>query len=239
MKTGTVATASILALGLACRLTAYGQQPGQPNLTIESANRTLSVTASDTVNMEPDVALLHIGFETAPTDAKAAYAAGSRTSNGIIEALKRAGVAESDIRSESQYLAPDYSDPKQHKYKLTQQWTVRCTPARAAEILNVAVDAGATSSGEIEWNVKDEKALELQALDKAAAHARDDAATLAKGMGVQLGRLLYVSNQASSSILPRPIARAFAMKAESTSPLAVEPQKVSREATVYVVFAIE
>lgn len=236
MKIGITLAALILAMAL----TGRAQQPGQPSLKIEAANRTLSVTSTETVTAEPDVAVLHIGFETAPTDAKSAYAAGSRTSNQVIGALKQAGVAESDIRSESQYLAPDYSDPKQHKYKLTQQWTVRCAPARAAEILNIAVDAGATSSGEIEWNVKDEKALEAEALNKAATRAKEDAATLAKGMGVQLGRLLYVSNQASGGLAPRPIARAFAMKsAESPAPLAVEPQKVSREATVYAVFAIE
>jgi uncharacterized protein YggE len=235
-KTGTVAAGLILATAAL----AGAQEPGQPSLKIEPANRTLSVTATDTESAEPDLAILHVGFETAPTDAKSAYATGSRTSNQVIGALKQAGVAESDIRSESQFLAPDFSDPKQHKYKLTQQWTVRCAPARAAEILNVAVDAGATSSGEIEWNVKDAKALEEQALDKAASRAKEDAAMLAHGMGVQLGRLLYVSNQASSGVMPRPIARAFAMKAQdNAAPLAVEPQKVSRDATVYAVFAID
>ena len=220
---------------------AFAQQPGQPEIKIEPTNRTISVTASENVSVEPEVAILHVGFETAPMDAKPAYAEGSRRSNAVIAALRNAGIAEGDIRSQSQYLAPDYSNPKQHKYKLTQQWTVRCTPLRAAEILDVAVDAGATSSGQIEWNVKDEKSLEQQALGKAGTRAKEDAETLAKSMGVQLGRLLYVSNQMSGGGMPRPMmmARSFAMKADNTAPLAVEPQKVSREATVYAVYAIE
>lgn len=233
-----------LAIAAVVLFTASGiaaaQQPSQPDLKIDSANRTLSVSATDEVSVEPEVAVLHIGFETAPTDAKSAYAAGSRTSNAVIAALKQAGVAESDIRSQSQYLAPDYTNPKQHKYKLTQQWTVRCAPERAAEILDIAVDAGATSSGQIDWEVKDEKALEEKALDKAAARARANAAALAKGMGVELGKLVYVSNQESGGG-PRPMmmARTFAMKADNTAPLAVEPQKVTSQATVYAVFAIE
>lgn len=233
-----IALLAVLALaGAAC---ATAQQPGQPNLKIDSTNRTISVTATESVSVEPEVAVLHIGFETAPTDAKSAYAAGSRTSNAIIAALKQAGVAEGDIRSQSQYLSPDYTVPKLHKYKLQQQWTVRCTPARAAEILDIAIDAGATSSGAIEWNVKDEKALENQALDKAAARVKENAAALARGLGVQLGRLVYASNQVSGGIMPAPMMRTFAMKAADTNaPLAVEPQKVSREATVYAVFAIE
>ena len=65
-------------------------------------------------------------------------------------------------------------------------------------------------------------------------------------MGVRLGSLIYVSNQiappeyrmraaVNNSI---PLA-GRAERAELASPLAIEPRKVSREATVYAVFAIE
>lgn len=227
-------------VAFAAALSAGAQQSSQPQLKIDSTNRTLTVTADAHVSVEPEVAILHIGFETPPSDAKTAYADGARTSNAIIDALKQAGIAESDLRSESQYLAPDYA-PKSHKFRLTQQWTVRTAPERAAEVLDVAVTAGATSSGDIEWTVKDEPALEEQALDKAAARAKENAAVLAKGMGVRLGALIYVSNQLSAPVFPRPMVRAFAM-AGSAAPapqLAIEPHQVSSDATVYAVFAIE
>ena len=231
-----IPTASALILGMA----AVAQQPGQPGLKIDSTNRTLTVSATETVEAEPDVAILHVGFETTPADAKQAYADGGRTSNAIIDALKQAGVAESDIHSESQYLEPDPT-PKSHKFLLTQQWTVKTTPARAAEILDDAVTAGANNSGGIDWTVKDERGLEEQALDKAATRARENAAVLAKGMGVRLGAVIYVSNQLSSPIVPRPIMRSFAMapQVQAGPPLAIEPHKVSREATVYAIFGIE
>jgi len=225
---------------LAAAFPAFAQQASEPQLKIDTTNRTLTVTANERVTAEPDVAILHIGFETQPTDAKSAYADGARASNAIIAALKQAGIPDGSIRSESQYLQRDYST-KLHKFKLAQQWTVRTTPARAAEILDVAITAGANSSGEIDWTVKDERALEEQALDKAAARARENAAVLAKGMGVRLGTLIYVSNQLSSPSFPRPMARSMAMAqtAEATPPLAIEPQKVIREAAVYAVFEIE
>lgn len=233
----TLAASTMLTVAVS----AYAQQASQPELKIDSANRTLTVTANESVSVEPEVAILHIGFETQPGGAKSVYAEGARTSNAIIAALKNAGIAESAIRSESQYLQRDYTEPKSHKFKLTQQWTVKTTPERAAEILDVAVTAGATSSGQIEWTVKDEPALEQQALDRAAARARQNAAVLAKAMGVRLGALIYVSNQLSAPSFPRPMVRAFAMaaKAEAAPPLAIEPQKVSSEASVYAVFAIE
>ena len=138
----SLATFAVLASALA----AGAQQASQPELKIDSTNRTLTVTANESVDAEPDVAILHIGFETEPSDAKSAYAAGARTSNAIVDAIKQAGIPESSIRSESQYLEPDYTVPKSHKFKLAQQWTVRTATERAAEILDVAISAGANSS---------------------------------------------------------------------------------------------
>ncbi len=226
----------------AAALCASAQQASQPELKIDSSNRTLTVTANESVSVEPDLAILHIGFETQPSDAQSAYANGARISNAIIGALKQAGIAETDIRSESQYLQRDYTEPKSHKFKLTQRWTVRTTPKRAAEILDVAVTAGANSSGAIDWTVKDESALEEQALDKAATRAKLNAAVLAKAMGVRLGALIYVSNQLSGPVFPRPMemrALATARQGEPSPPLAIESQKVTRSAGVYAVYAIE
>jgi uncharacterized protein YggE len=228
----TLAALAALVSGLL----AFAQQTGQPQLKIDSANRTLSVTADERVTADPGVAILHIGFQTQPNDAKTAYSEGARTSNAIIAAIKQAGIPETDIRSESQFLNPDPNKP--HKYTLTQYWTVRVPPERVAEILDVAVNAGATSSGQIDWTVKDERALEEQALDRAAARSRENASVLAKAMGVRLGALIYVSNQISAPIFPRPFAMARTAEA-AAAPLAIEPQKVSREASVYAVFAIE
>jgi len=228
----------ISALVLAT-IASSAQQPTQPALKVDSSNRTLTVSATDSVSVEPDQAVLHIGFVTQPQDAKSAYSEGTRASNAIISALKQAGVAENAIRSESQYLDRDWTT-KLRKYTLHQDWTVKVAPERAAELLDVAINAGATSSGQIEWTVKDEKALEAQALDKAAARARANAEVLAKGMGVRLGTLIYVSNQMSVPSFPRPM-QMMAMKAAQADaqPLAIEPHQVSREATVYAVFAIE
>jgi uncharacterized protein len=225
---------------LAAAFPAIAQQASQPQLKVDSSNRTLAVTASDDVSVEPDVAIVHIGFETPPASATDAYSQGSQISNAIIAALKQAGVAESAIHSESQFLQPDYSVPKSHKFTLTEHWTVRTTPKQAAEILDVAVTAGANSSGQIDWTVSDEGALENQALDKAAARARADAAELAKGMGVRLGALIYVSNNVSEPVRPMMMAsRVFTPEKAQAPPLAIEPQKVTRSASIYAVYAIE
>jgi uncharacterized protein YggE len=228
----------LIATLLFSAVTGRAQQVGQPELKIEPTNRTLTVSADDEVSVEPEIAILHVGFETQLGDAQSVYAEGSRTSNAIIAALKQAGVPDGSIRSETQHLSRDYDKP--HKFKLVQRWSVKATAEKAAEILDVAITAGANSSGDIEWTVNDEKALEQQALDKAAARVKESAAVLAKGMGVRLGNLIYVSNQAGGGG-PRPVYAMRAMSEEKAAPqpLSIEPHKVSRSASVYAVYSIE
>jgi uncharacterized protein YggE len=209
-----------IAIFLGCSVM-LAQQPNKLELKIDSANRTLAVSADSRVSVDPEVAILHIGFETKPADSKSAYADGARISNAIVSAIKQAGVPETSIRSESQRLEPVDS-----------------------QILDVAISAGATDSGEIEWTVPDIHALEDQALDQAASRARSDAEVMAKANGARLGALLYLTNQVTGPAfngLPNyNNALAELSRASSSAPpLAVEPRKVTREATVYAVFAIE
>ena len=230
-----MATIALLAGSAA----AAAQQTSQVQLKIEPTNRTLTVSAEDQVSVDSDLAILHVGFQTQPTDAKAAYAEGAQTSNAIVAALKQAGILETAIHSEWQRLDSAYGKP--HKFTLSQQWTVKVAPERAAEILDVAVTAGARDSGQIDWTVENLQALQDKALESAAARALAQAAVLARGMGVKLGTLVYVSNQVSAPVFPM---RAYAMSAAPMAgaqpqALAIEPRKVTSSANVYAVFAIE
>jgi uncharacterized protein YggE len=230
---------AIAAVALLAAGPCFAQMAVQPQINIAQSNRTLSVSAEGRVTAEPEIAILHVGFETKPQDAKSAYADGAATSNAIIAALKQAGIAERAIRSESQYLQRDYTTA--HKFKLVQSWTVKAPAARAAEMLDTAITAGANSTGEIEWTVNDPKALDAQALEQASKAAQEEASALAKGTNVRLGPLVYVSKSQAPQAMPIRMSQGvMAMaKANNAPPLAIEPQQVIRTATVYAVYAIE
>jgi uncharacterized protein len=240
---GKLAFAAVACL--ACCTVISAQQANQLQLKIDSTNRTLTVSAEERVTADADVAILHVGFQTPPSDAKTAYAAGAKTSNEVVAALKQAGIPEASIRSERQSL--DSADAKVHKFRLVESWVVEAPPQRAAEILDIAVAAGATESGEIEWTLKDVHALEDQAIEKAAERAKSDAAVLAKSMGARLGAMVYVTNNVAALDSGYGYAMAnFNGKADrfrggmaAPQALAIEPRKVSRTASVYAVFAIE
>jgi uncharacterized protein len=233
------------ALLILTTTTLAAQQATEIQLKLDPSNRTLIVTADDRISVDPDVAILHIGFETQPTDAKSAYADGAKASNNIITAIKAAGIPESAIHSEGQRLTA--VNAKQHKFQLYQKWTVRTPPDRAAEILDIAVNAGATDSGQIDWTVEDLKALEDKVLRSAAERARAQASSIADGLNVKLGKIIYATNQISAPVVNYRYASNYDRDAPQSSgnaqflsaPLSIEPQKVIRAATIYAVFSIE
>jgi hypothetical protein len=218
-------------------------------IEVNKDNRTIAVTVSDKATAEADIATVHIGFEAYAADGDGAYASGSQTSNAIIDALHKAGVVDKTIQSEGQSVRQNFqfdekeseADRAKRRYVLSQSWTVKTSAADAAKVLHVAVEAGANNSGQIDWGVKDRAALQAEAAGKALQHAQAIADQMAKGLNTRLGPLLYASNQAPQT----PIIPMFAaaggrvLMSQKVEPLAIRPQQIEEDATVYAVFAIE
>ena len=217
-------------------------------IQVNAANRTIAITATDKVIVMADTATVHIGFIAYGPDSDAAYAAGSRTSNAIVKSLTTAGIPSDAIESENQNVSPvqEYQIDKltpaekaQRKFQVVQSWTVRTSADDAAKILDLAVKAGANQSGQIDWSLKDENAPQAEAAGKALQRARTVASEMAKGLNVKFGPLLFASNETQAQP-PVPIMRAMAASPMAkTEPLAINPRRIEKYATVYAVFAIE
>ena len=218
---------------------------------VNSANRTIAITATDKVTVLADTASVHVGFITYGSDGDAAYANGSRLSNAIVKALTSAGIPNDAIESENQNVSPvqEYQVDKltaaekaQRKFQVTQSWTVRTNAADAAKTLDLAVKAGANQSGQIDWSLKDENVAQAEAAAKALQRARTVAGEMAKSLNVKLGPLLFASNETQAEPV-RPLMRAMsvngAMDKAPTPPLAINARQIEKSATVYAVFAIE
>ncbi|HWW96105.1 MAG TPA: SIMPL domain-containing protein [Edaphobacter sp.] len=217
-------------------------------IQVNPTNRTIAITATDKVIVMADTATVHIGFIAYGPDSDAAYATGSRISNAIVKSLTAAGVPSDAIESENQNVSPvqEYQIDKltpaekaQRKFQVVQSWTVRTPADDAARILDLAVKAGANQSGQIDWSLKDENAPQAEAAAKALQRARTVATEMAKGLNVRFGPLLFASNETQAEP-PHPIMRAMAASPMAkTEPLAINPRRIEKSATVYAVFAIE
>lgn len=225
------------------------QMPNQ-GIAVSKENRSIAITATDSVIVMADVATVHVGFIVYGVDHDSAYAAGSKVSNAVIDALKAAGVPADEIESENQNLAEvqpfqlnqlSPEEKARRKWELAQSWTVRTNAADAARVLDIAVKAGANQSGGIDWSLKDENAPQAQAAAKALQRARTVAEEMAKGLNVKLGALIFASNETQAEqvrpVMPR--MQAMAAPAPPPKPLAINPRRIEKTATVYAVFAIE
>jgi uncharacterized protein len=236
------------ALTIACTGGAANAQIAQ-TLGITKDNRTISVSATDSAFAMADQAVVQIGYQDYGEDEGSAYAAGSRRSNAITEALTAAHVPAESIESEDQQLQPlsDYELKnlapalKNMRFRITQSWSVRTSPENAAKVLDTAVKAGANQSGSIGWEMKDASMLEAQASAKALAHAQAIAARMAEGLHIKVGQLIYASNQGQETVVRPVMAMAAAPRAKfaDAKPLSISARRVERSATVFAIFSIE
>jgi hypothetical protein len=226
-------------------------------IQINKENKTIAITTSDEAEALADTAVLTVGFHIYGKDQDGTYADASKVSNAIMDALKAAGVPKEAIESDDQSLNPlDERDMTEKdrfdqgiRFEFSQKWKVTVPADAVASVLHVAITAGANDSGSIDWELKKDDALEAEAAKKALEHARQIAAQMAEGLGVKLGALVYASNQTP----PRGILAALGLEGAQTvetamasvsrkknlAPLVISPERITKSATVYAVFAIE
>ena len=241
----TLYLGSLVLFAATLPVVAIAQTAENPSIQINKDNRTISISATDHAEADPDVADLHVGFTVYGATLQDAYKAASDSSNGITKAMLDAGATRSEIQSQSQRVSrlSDYEIKTQKgmKFSVQQSWTVSVDPKNAALILDAAVQAGANQSGDINWRLKNSVALDGEAVRLATEHARALAAELAKSLDVTLGKALYATNSVTSNFIgPRPMMSfAKASVADAPAPLAIEAQRVQSTATVQIIYAIE
>jgi len=246
---------SSLAMGVAIGACVVAAARAQ-TIQINRDNKTIAISTTDEATATADIAAITIGFEIFGPDAQAVAADGGKLSHAILEALHKAGVNDKAIESSAQGLErnTNFADKEtadqraKRQFVFRQSWEVTVAPQFAAEVIRVAIAAGANQSGAIDWRLADRKALQAKAAENALVKAREVAARMAGGLHVKLGALIYASNET-------PIAKFYIPHASQTvtvnasmasvsnaiviPALEIRPQTIREEATVYAVFAIE
>ncbi|HEY1742089.1 MAG TPA: SIMPL domain-containing protein [Granulicella sp.] len=226
-------------------------------IQISKENKTIAITTSDDASALADTAIVTIGFNVYGKDQDGTYANATVTSNSVIAALTKAGIPKEAIQSASQSLSPlnpgNDEDKARYaqglRFEFEQSWRVTIPADQASNTLHLAITSGANNSGGIQWQLQHDDALEAEAAQKALEHARQIAERMAKGLGSKLGDLVYASNQSpprgifanmgfGGMMLNTESASAATLKT-NLKPLAISPERITKSATVYAVFAIE
>lgn len=205
-------------------------------------DRTISVGGTGTVTLVPDIADLHVGVVVQRSKVKDARSAAATAMQGVIKALRAAGIAERDIQTTTLSLQPVYdytaggSSPKITGYELRNGVvaTVRDLD-RLADAVDGALGGGGTTLDGITFRIDDPTAAEAQARTQAMKQARTKADALASAAGVAIVGVASISEQSSPTPWPVPYAGA-ARADEAATPILPGTSEIT--VTVSVVYLI-
>lgn len=183
---------------------AFAQSPPGPG-DARWAATTLNISAYGDVMAAPDMATINLGVQTDGATAAAALGANADQMTRVLAALKRAGLAERDIRTSQLSVNPKYvyeqnQPPKLSGYEASNQVTVIARDLkRLGPTVDAAVGAGATNVNSISFGLLDPTAAQDAARLVAVHDLQAKAELYAKALGRPVLRLINLTEGASFS----------------------------------------
>ena len=186
---------AVLAFALA--LSACG--PTTINQEAQPVVRTLNVNGLGYSYLTPDIAYIYIGVHNEGATASETVAANKVQTDAVLNALKKAGVDEKDLRTTNfsiypsqQYGTDGTVTGSIYMVDNTVYVTVRDLDG-LGDLLDDTISAGANSINSIQFDVADKTAAVKEARAKGVADAKTQAQELADAAGVTLGEIQSIS----------------------------------------------
>lgn len=241
--TATLAVA-LLTLGLAARTAAALPEPALRTAAPGApAPATVTVTGEGSATDTPDLAVIGAGVEAQAKTPQAALNAQNKAASALLKAVRGQGVAESDISTENLSLSPvyDYADgTSQLKgYQAAQSFSVKVREVgRTGQVLQAVTDATGTAGriSSVTFTLADPAPLRARARKAAHDDARTKALQYARLSGHRLGRLVSLTDVATSGPLSPPWSADAPPGAGAGVPLA--PGEVRTTVTVTAVYEL-
>lgn len=172
--------------------------------TSQTDQRTINVTGTGTVHVEPDIAVVSLGVQTLGPDVGNAVQENNRRAKAVMEALLELGVTPEDMRTTNFYVSsqPQF-DPMgmptgETSYTVdnTIFFTLRA-PDKLGAVLQAALRAGSNSVQSVSYSVADPSVPMDEARQIAVADAQRQAQQLATAAGAGLGKVLSITEGGS------------------------------------------
>jgi len=210
----------------------------------ETSTRTITVTGTATAEAPPDLMTVSVGVECRRDSVGTAYADAGTAAASVSGALRRHGVADSDIRTSGLNVRPelvwrDGGGQQVTGYVTSSVLTVRLRQVTAASgVIAAVVDAGGDDVrlNGLELGFADESAVMAQAREAAWQDAVATAEQFASLAAVRLGAVVSISEHPAGSG-PVPLARI--QRAAATEAISVEAGHASVGASVTVVWELQ
>lgn len=202
---------------LAGGTTAGAQEPSEPSV--------VTVTGEGVIRRAPEVARVVFAAESRDASPRQAQRAAAAAMASVHDRLGQAGIPEEAMRTLSYELSPEYEFVENRRslkgYVARNRLDVRVDSIdRVGEILDVGVEAGATSVEGLHFDLKDRAAAERAALQAATADAWARARAAAAGVDRMLARVVRIEEAGVPTTIPRAVmAMRAPAQAESPPPI--------------------
>jgi uncharacterized protein YggE len=218
-------------------------QPTTIHAEEKALERTITVSATGTVEAEPDQARITSGVMTEASSAREALTHNNDAMTKVISDLKAKGIDAKDIQTSSFNVEPviDYSKdgqpPKVRGYRVSNQVVVLVRDlGKLGDVLDDVITAGANQVQGLSFEVSKADALKDEARKDAVANALRRAKLLATAAGAEVGQVMQMSEEVTSNG-PVPYAAPRFAKAEMSVP--IERGTSTLEARVTVTWALK
>jgi uncharacterized protein YggE len=247
MRTWTVPVAIVGGVAVtAASFMAVTRDPGTRPASAQTTSvpatlgKTISVDATGTVRVKPDTATVNLGVQAERPTAQEAMAAASTAAQGVIDALKAAGISEDDITTTDLSLWPRTEDDGKAIMGYTATNSVNAR-IRAIDKAGATIDAATKAAGDdarvngISFSVSDPTAVAGEARAQAVARARVQAEELAKAAGVTVGPVEQIATV--SYDVPAPMSSVGGAEARDAA-VPIQPGTQDVTARVTMVFEL-
>lgn len=251
-----ISAALIGAIALAgCAASGAGQAAGTAQTVISgqtAAAKTISVEASESVKLEPDMASLEFGVDNQEATVEAVTETNTEAVSRVVEYLKGLGYEESSISTSDVGLYPQYDysggDNKLIGYRMDTTIALTDVPAdKVSEVLSGALSQGVNTVNSISYYSSGFDEAYDEAVGKALELAQKKASAMAEKAGTSIKGIVSITEHtpdnnarysASGSYMEYGAADGAVAEAKALN-VTILPGTVEAEASVNVVYEIK
>lgn len=239
-KTTFLTTAILAGLFLASPVYADNDEAG-----------LISVVGVGTVKTAPDMATINLTVLREAKTAKEALKNNTQAMSDVLSAMKEFGIEDKDLQTSNFSISPRYIYPKQKDgvqqppqivgYQVSNSLSVRILDLnKVGEILDRSITLGVNQGGNISLGNSDIAELQMQARAMAMKNALRKAKILTEAVGVEVGDVKQINENASYA-RPQPMMRAeLAMaKMSDSAPVPIAAGQNAYSVSVNVTFEIK
>ena len=211
----------------------------------QEALNVVVTTGEAVVQRAPDRAFVTIASEARARNSRDAQRQNAETMAAVQQRLTQAGIAKDAVRTLGVDLQQEFDFPQGRR--VPREYVARNTIevrvddlAHVGDVLDVAVQAGATSTGAVRFDLRDRSGAEREALRLAVADARARADAAAAGAGRTIDRIVKVEDSRENAIIvPRAMISTMARAEAAAPPTPVEAGTIEIRARVTLTAAMK